>query len=210
MLHYPYFDLYRKQVVKQADLVLAMQMSGSAFTAEQKARNFDYYEAMTVRDSSLSACTQAVMAVEVGQLDLAFDYLGEAALLDLDDLEHNTRDGVHIASLAGTWIALIVGFAGLRHRDGGVALAPRLPDGIARLAFSVLIRGRRLRVEITSPSVRYLLADGEPLEIAHHGAKLTLTAGRPQDRPIPAVAAAPRPSQPAGRAPARRGGAGPA
>jgi len=210
MLHYPYFDLYRKQVVKQADLVLAMQMSGSAFTAEQKARNFDYYEAMTVRDSSLSACTQAVMAVEVGQLDLAFDYLGEAALIDLDDLEHNTRDGVHIASLAGTWIALIVGFAGLRHRDGGVALAPRLPDGIARLAFSVLIRGRRLRVEITSPSVRYLLADGEPLEIAHHGAKLTLTAGRPQDRPIPAVAAAPRPSQPAGRAPARRGGAGPA
>jgi alpha,alpha-trehalose phosphorylase len=204
MLHYPYLDLYRKQVVKQADLVLAMQMCGSAFTAEQKARNFDYYEELTVRDSSLSACTQTVMAAEVGQLDLAFDYLGEAALIDLDDLQHNTRDGVHIASLAGTWIALIIGFAGLRHRDGSVALAPRLPDGITRLTFSILIRGRRLRVEITHRSARYLLADGEPLEIAHHGAKLKLTAGRPEDRQIPAVTARPRPSQPVGRAPAHR------
>ena len=82
-----------------------------AFTAEQKARNFDYYEPLTVRDSSLSACTQAVIAAEVGHLDLAYDYLGEAALMDLDDLEHNTRDGLHIASLAGAWIALVAGLA---------------------------------------------------------------------------------------------------
>jgi alpha,alpha-trehalose phosphorylase len=204
MLHYPYFDLYRKQVVKQADLVLAMQMCGSAFTAEQKARNFDYYEGLTVRDSSLSACSQAVVAVEVGQLDLAFDYLGEAALIDLDDLQHNTRDGVHIASLAGTWIALIIGFAGLRHNDGTVTFAPRLPHGITRLTFSVLIRGRRLRVEVRHRSARYILADGDPLEIVHHGTKLKLTAGKPEDRPIPAMAARPRPSQPAGRAPADR------
>ena len=93
LLHFPYFELYRKQVVKQADLVLAMYLCPDAFTAEEKARNFDYYEALTVRDSSLSACTQAVMAAEVGQVELAFDYLGEAALMDLRDLEHNTRDG---------------------------------------------------------------------------------------------------------------------
>ena len=93
LLHFPYFDLYRKQVVKQADLVLAMHWRGDAFTAEEKARNFAYYEARTVRDSSLSACTQAVMAAEVGHLDLAYDYLAEAALMDLHDLEHNTRDG---------------------------------------------------------------------------------------------------------------------
>jgi alpha,alpha-trehalose phosphorylase len=204
MLHYPYFDLYRKQVVKQADLVLAMQMCGPAFTEEQKSRNFDYYEQLTVRDSSLSACTQAVMAAEVGQLDLACDYLGEAALIDLDDLEHNTRDGVHIASLAGTWFALIAGLAGLRHRDGTVALAPRLPEGIARLAFRILIRGHRLRVEIWQQTARYILEDGEPLEISHHGKKLRLTAGQPEDRPIPAAPARPRPSQPAGRAPAHR------
>jgi alpha,alpha-trehalose phosphorylase len=204
MLHYPYLDLYRKQVVKQADLVLAMQLRPEAFTAEQKARNFDYYEALTVRDSSLSAGTQAVMAAEVGQLSLAFDYLGEAALIDLDDLQHNSRDGVHIASLAGTWVALVAGFGGMRHVDGIVSFAPRLPEGITRLAFTVMIRGHLLRVEVTHRSARYLLADGDPLDIAHHGERLTLSAGKQEEQQIPHLARRPRPSQPAGRAPAHR------
>jgi alpha,alpha-trehalose phosphorylase len=204
MLHYPYLDLYRKQVVKQADLVFAMQLRGEAFTTEQKTRNFTYYEALTVRDSSLSACTQAVMAAEVGQLSLAYDYLGEAALIDLDDLQHNSRDGVHIASLAGTWIALVAGFGGLRHLDGTVSFAPRLPDGITRLAFKILVRGHLLHVDVTHPSARYLLADGDPLDIAHHGQRLTLSAGKQQERPIPPVAQGPRPAQPPGREPAPR------
>jgi alpha,alpha-trehalose phosphorylase len=204
LLHFPYFDLYRKQVVKQADLVLAMHLRGEAFTAEQKARNFDYYEALTVRDSSLSACTQAVMAAEVGHLDLAYDYLGEAALMDLRDLEHNTRDGVHIASLAGTWVALVHGFGGLRHAEGMISFAPRLPDALARLAFTVLFRGRRLGVEVTHEKVTYVFPDGEPLEIMHHGEKVTLSAGKPQTRPIQPVPPRPRPSQPPGRAPAHR------
>ncbi|MGH3301145.1 MAG: glycoside hydrolase family 65 protein [Streptosporangiaceae bacterium] len=204
MLHYPYFDLYRKQVVKQADLVLAMQHVGAAFTAEQKARNFDYYEALTVRDSSLSACTQAVIAAEVGELDLAFDYLGEAALIDLDDLEHNTQDGVHIASLAGTYVALVAGFAGARYESGEMRFAPRLPDGLARLAFTIVLRGRRLRVEIKHKSARYLLVDGEPLEISHHGTRVRLAAGKPSVHPIPEVTPRARARQPAGREPARR------
>ena len=103
LLHFPYFDLYRKQVVKQADLVLALHARGDAFTDEEKARDFEYYEGLTVRDSSLSATTQAVIAAEVGHLELAFDYFGETALIDLHDLAGNTSDGVHIASLAGAW-----------------------------------------------------------------------------------------------------------
>ena len=114
-------------MVKQADLVLAMHWRGDAFTAEEKARNFAYYEALTVRDSSLSACMQAVIAAEVGHLELAYDYFGEAALMDLDDLEHNTRDGLHIASLAGTWIAAVAGFGGMRDHDGELNFMPRLP-----------------------------------------------------------------------------------
>jgi alpha,alpha-trehalose phosphorylase len=204
LLHFPYFDLYRKQVVKQADLVLAMHMCGSEFTAEQKARNFDYYEQLTVRDSSLSACTQAVIAAEVGHLGLAFDYLGEAALMDLHDLEHNTRDGVHIASLAGAWVALVGGFAGLRHWSGQVSFAPRLPEGLNRLAFSLMLRGQRLRVEVSQASARYLLADGAPLTILHHGTALTLEAGKPERRRIAPVPMRPRPSQPPGREPAPR------
>jgi len=204
LLHFPYFDLYRKQVVKQADLVLAMHLRSQAFTAEQKARNFDYYEPLTVRDSSLSACTQAVIAAEVGQLDLAYDYLGEAALMDLRDLENNTRDGVHIASLAGTWLALVAGFGGLRHWDGTVNFAPHLPDGLTRLAFTLLIRGRRLRVEITHEEATYSLTDGDPLEIMHYGEKVGLSGKKPQVRPLQAVPPLPRPSQPPGREPARR------
>ncbi len=204
LLHYPYFDLYRKQVVKQADLVLAMHHASDAFTAEQKARNFDYYEALTVRDSSLSAGTQAVMAAEVGELDLALDYLGEAALMDLDDLEHNTRDGVHIASLAGTYVALLAGFAGARYESGAVRFTPRLPDGLARLAFTIVLQGRRLRVEVKRDSARYLLVDGDPMEIAHHGTAVKLTAGKASAQPIPAMAARARARQPAGREPARR------
>src|ERR1022692_4413139 len=135
LLHFAYFDLYRKQVVKQADLVLAMHLRGDAFTDEEKARNFAYYEGLTVRDSSLSACTQAVMAAEVGHLELAYDYFAEAAMMDLGDLEHNTRDGIHIASVAGTWIAAVAGFGGMRDYGGRLTFAPRLPGGLTRLKF---------------------------------------------------------------------------
>jgi alpha,alpha-trehalose phosphorylase len=204
LLNFTYFDLYRKQVVKQADLVLAMALRGDAFTPAQKLANFDYYEPMTVRDSSLSACTQAVMAAEVGHLDLAFDYLGEAALMDLRDLENNTRDGVHIASLAGAWMALVAGFGGLRHEDGMVSFAPRLPEGLSRLAFSLFIRGRRLHVEVTHPEARYVLDDGEPLTVMHHGAQLHLKPDKPEVRPIAAAPSRPRPTQPPGREPAHR------
>ena len=202
--HFTYFDLYRKQVVKQADLVLAMHLAGGAFTDEQKARNFDYYERLTVRDSSLSACTQAAVAAEVGQLDLAYDYLGETALMDLRDLQHDTRDGVHIASLAGTWVALVSGFGGLREVGQQLGFVPRLPAALSRLAFTVLFRGQRLRVEVTPAEARYALADGDPLEIVHHGQPVKLSAGQPQAWPSPAAPSRPRPSQPPGREPVRR------
>ena len=127
LLHYPYFDLYRKQVVKQADLVLAMHLRTDAFTAQQKARNFAYYERLTVRDSSLSACTQAVIAAEVGHTALAYDYLAEAALMDLDDFEHNTGDGLHMAALAGSWIALIAGLGGMRDKTAPSRSRPDCP-----------------------------------------------------------------------------------
>jgi alpha,alpha-trehalose phosphorylase len=204
LLHFPYFDLYRKQVVKQADLVLAMHVRGDAFTAEEKARNFEYYERLTVRDSSLSACTQAVIAAEVGHLQLAFDYFGEAALMDLDDLEHNTRDGVHIASLAGTWIAAVAGFGGMRDHDGELSFAPRLPEALTRIAFRLSFRGRRLMVEVTPEQASYSLLDGAGLDITHHGQPVRLSRTEPQLRDIPPAPAREAPQQPPGRAPTRR------
>ncbi len=202
--HFPYFDLYRKQVVKQADLVLAMQVHPDAFSAEEKARNFAYYERLTVRDSSLSAATQAVVAAEVGHLQLAHDYLGETALLDLDDTEHNVRDGLHLAALAGAWTAAVAGLGGMRGRSGMLAFAPRLPPAITRLAFTVVRRGQAVRADISGGTATYLLVDGPPIQISHHGDPVTLIAGRPNTMPVPPAPVVSPVSQPHGRAPARR------
>ena len=210
LLTRPYFDLYRRQVIKQADLVLAMHWRGDAFTDEEKARNFHYYEARTVRDSSLSACTQAVIAAKVGHLELAHDYLGEAALIDLHDTHENTRDGVHLAALAGAWIALVAGLGGMRDHGGVLSFAPRLPSRIGRLDFSLLWRGLRLRVSVRRDEVTYFLRegdheDGSRLELLHHGEPVTVTIGKPVTRPIPeAPPAGPEPQQPFGRSPVRR------
>ncbi|HLU43788.1 MAG TPA: glycoside hydrolase family 65 protein [Natronosporangium sp.] len=210
LLTKPYFDIYRRQVVKQADLVLAMHWRGDAFTPEEKARNFAYYEARTVRDSSLSACTQAVLAAETGHLELAHDYLGEAALIDLHDIHANTRDGVHLAALAGAWIALVAGFGGMRDHNGELSFAPRLPSRIGRLDFSLLWRGLRLRVSVRPTEVTYFLRegdheDGSRLELIHHGEPITVEVGTPVTVPIPeAPPAGPEPEQPPGRAPIRR------
>jgi alpha,alpha-trehalose phosphorylase len=203
LLHFPYFELYRMQVVKQADLVLAMFQRPEAFTAEQKAKNFDYYEGLTVRDSSLSAGTQAVLAAEVGHLELAYDYFAEAALMDLDDLEHNTRDGLHIASLANAFIVPLAGFGGVRDHRGALSFAPRLPQALSRLVIRMSFRRRRLRVDITHSQARYTLIEGDPLEIEHHGQKLTID-GRALTRRIPPAPNVPSPKQPPGREPVRR------
>ncbi|WP_320774842.1 glycoside hydrolase family 65 protein [Streptomyces sp. CRN 30] len=205
MLHFPYFDLYRKQVIKQADLVLAMYTCGTWFDAhcdeEQIARNFAYYEPLTVRDSSLSACCQAVVAAQTGHLRLAYDYASEAALMDLADLEHNTRDGLHIASLAGTWMALVAGFGGTRRDGDTLRFAPRLPEKLSGLAFRLQFRGRCLRVEISGGKATYTLLSGPPLEIGHHGTRFTLDGDGPVGRVIPDLPPRPEPEQPPHRRP---------
>jgi alpha,alpha-trehalose phosphorylase len=205
LLHFAYFDLYRKQVIKQPDLVLAMQICSNAFTPEQRARNFEYYERITVRDSSLSACTEAVAAADAGHLRLAFDYAAEAALMDLHDFEHNARDGLHVASLGGTWIAFVIGFGGMRDHGGFLEFAPRLPDGLTRLAFSLLHRGQCLHVDVTTSAAKYSLTRGTgPLRVIHHGEPLNVTGANPIVRRIPPAPDRSPPTQPPGREPRRR------
>ena len=204
-LHYPYFDLYRKQVVKQADLVMALFYAGGYFTPDEKVRDFAFYERLTVRDSSLSACIQAAVAAEVGHVELAYDYFAEAALLDLDDLQHNTRDGVHIASLAGACTAAIIGFGGLQDRGGKLSFVPRLPQALTRLAFNLRARKTtRLRVEVEPTHATYTLLMGEPFDVGHYEETITLTAGQPVRCPIPPTSELEPPTQPRGREPVRR------
>ena len=204
-LHFPYFDLYRKQVIKQADLVLAMHLRGDAFTPAQKARNFAYYEQLTVRDSSLSSCTQSIIAAEVGHLQLAHDYLGEAALMDLHDLEHNVRDGVHMGSLAGAWLAVVAGLGGMRHHGDTLGFAPRLPLGIQGLSFRLTFLDRLIKVTVGRRRANYTLISGKPISFEHYGKALRLATRGSVARPIPGIPTMPEPKQPHGRAPARRG-----
>ena len=205
LLSFPYYLLYSSQVVKQADLVFALYLCGDRFDAEQKRRDFDYYEPITVRDSSLSASIQGIMAAEVGHLDLAFDYLRETALVDLHDLNGNTDSGLHIGSLAGGWLVAVAGFGGLRDHGDTLAFAPRLPAQLTRLRFRLRYRGRRLCIDIGREGVRYALLEGEPLDVLHHGEPLTIGAGEPQALELPAPPT-PAPVQPPrGRAPGRSG-----
>ena len=205
LLHHPYYALYSSQVVKQADLVFALYLCGEHFSAEQKRRDFNYYEAITVRDSTLSASIQAIVAAEVGHLDLAYDYLRETALVDLWNLAGNTSDGLHLASLAGAWLGAVAGFGGMRDHGEVLSFAPRLPPALTRLSFRLLKEGRRLSVEITRGEVRYTLLDGDPLDIDHHGTRVTLVPGAPHTAECPPSFKPPPVSPPHGREPLRRG-----
>jgi alpha,alpha-trehalose phosphorylase len=201
LLHYPYYLLYSSQVVKQADLVFAMYVCGDRFSEEQRARNFEYYEAITVRDSSLSACVQAIMAAEVGHTELAYDYLAETAFIDLRDLASNTRDGVHLAALAGLWLVAVAGFGGMRDHGPTLHFAPRLPARLTRMSFRLLYRDRRLCVTVGRSEAHYELFEGEALALRHHGEDFTLEPGTPQVHPVPPAPRHKRPAQPPGRSP---------
>ena len=202
LLHYHNYILYSSQVVKQADLVFAIYLCGDQWQDEdQKARDFAYYESVTVRDSSLSASIQAVVAAELGHLDLAFDYLSETAYIDLRDLANNTRDGVHLAALSGVWHAIVAGFGGLRDYSDTLRFAPRLPARLMRLSFGLLYRGRRLRVEVRPGDATYEVVDGMALELIHHGERVTVTPDKPLTLPIPPAPKYPTPKAPAHREP---------
>jgi alpha,alpha-trehalose phosphorylase len=202
LLHFHNYMLYSSQVVKQADLVFAIYLCGDHWpNQEQKARDFAFYESVTVRDSSLSAAIQGVVAAEVGHLELAWDYLSETAFIDLRDLANNTRDGVHLAALSGVWHAIVAGFGGMRDYGDTLAFAPRLPSKLTRLRFGLLYRGRRLRVEVLPDQATYELLDGEPLEIVTHGNRITVDRDEPHRCPVPPAPQYPPPHEPAGRRP---------
>jgi alpha,alpha-trehalose phosphorylase len=205
LLHYPYYLLYSSQVIKQADLVFALYVCGDCFSPEQKQRDFAYYEAITVRDSSLSASVQGIVAAEVGHLQLAYDYFRETAFVDLHNLPGNTTDGLHLASLAGTWLVAVAGFGGLRDHGATLAFAPRLTAPLTRLRFRLQYRGRRLSVDISPDEARYELLAGEPLALLHHGEPVTVALAAPQTRRCPAMLELPPVAPPPGRTPCRHG-----
>lgn len=185
LLHYHPLVLYRHQVVKQADVVLATFLLGDLFTHEDKRRVLDYYDPLTTSDSSLSECIQCIMAAEVGDdLRTAEEYFIDAVGIDLADVAGNVRDGVHVASAGGTWMALVNGFGGMRDRNGWLSFRPRLPRRMNRLCFKVQVKDSTLRVDITRDGAEYRLESGDQLTIGHDGETLVLKRGEPVRRPL--------------------------
>ncbi len=177
LLHYHPLVIYRHQVIKQADMVLAAFLLGEHFTLAEKRRIFDYYDPITTGDSSLSVCIQSIVAAEVGYHGLASRYFADASAMDLGDVGGNVRDGLHVAALGGTWMALVHGFAGLRDHGGRPRFRPRLPEGWRRLRFRLRVRDSVLEVAIEPEQASYRLLEGSMLDIEHEGETLRLKTG---------------------------------
>jgi alpha,alpha-trehalose phosphorylase len=186
LLFYHPLNIYRKQVIKQADVILALFLLGDLFPVEAKKRNFEFYDPLTTGDSSLSSCVEAIIAAQTGDFDRMLKYGMAALLMDLADVGGNVRDGCHIASMGGTWMMLVYGFGGMQDYDGTLAFWPRrAPQDNAILRFSVTHRGQLLEVEIGIGKVEYTLREGEELAIRHETEEVVLTREHPKAvRPI--------------------------
>lgn len=168
LLHFHPLVIYRYQVLKQADVVLANFLLGDQFSSEDKRSNFEYYDPLTTGDSSLSACVQSIVASEIGKTDIAMDYFRSALFTDLADLHGNTTDGVHLASAGGVWMALIYGMAGMRDYQGRIGFDPRLPPEWRALVFSLQVRGATLGVDLDHDRIALTVDDGE-IEVSVRG-----------------------------------------
>lgn len=177
LLHYHPLVLYRFQVIKQADVVMAMFLLGHEFEGDLMKRNFDYYDPLTTGDSSLSASIQAIIANELGYADLATRYFTYAMFMDIADIGGNVGHGLHLASMGGIWMGVVYGVGGLRDHRGEMHFNPKLNHAITGVSFKLLVRGSRIKVDIAPEQTTYTLLTGEAIDVYHRGEKLTLTAG---------------------------------
>jgi alpha,alpha-trehalose phosphorylase len=179
LLHYHYLNIYRKQVLKQADVVMAIYLLPNLFSRAEKKRNFDFYEPLTTHDSSLSASIHAIVASELGYQDRAYEFFCESSRLDLDDYHSNVKDGLHFANMAGNWLALVNGFAGMREINQVLHFSRMFcPPRWEGFKFRLQFRGRILEIAVNSEEMSYQLLSGPSLEIIHRNAPLHLESGK--------------------------------
>jgi alpha,alpha-trehalose phosphorylase len=178
LLHYHPLVIYRFQVLKQADVVLATFLQGKYFTLEQKRADFEYYDPITTGDSTLSAVVQSIMAAEVGYHELGLRYFHASLFVDLADLHGNTVDGVHVASAGGVWAALVHGFGGMRD-DDEITFDPRLPESWSALTFRLTVRGTRMRVRVTAGEISFVIEEGSQLTVGVRGKRVKVPPGGP-------------------------------
>ncbi len=184
LLHYHPLVIYRFQVLKQADVVLALFLQGDQFTAEEKRADFDYYDPITTGDSTLSGVVQSIIAAEVGYHELALSYFWDSLFVDLGDLHNNTSDGAHVASTGGVWSALAYGFGGMRDHGGSLSFDPRLPMEWKSLTFRITVRGTRLRVTVRADSITFAVEDGPGARVSVRGTPVDIGHTAPVTVPL--------------------------
>lgn len=177
LLHYHPMTLYRHQVSKQADIVLGMVLGGEDVSLERKRRVFAHYEPVTTHDSTLSASSFAILASEVGQEAAALRFLADTSLVDIDNRHGNTGHGIHMAAMAGSWLALVWGFAGFRPYGPKLRFRPVRPASWQGYGFGLVWRGTLVRVEVAGNTITYRAVSGPDIVIGHHDAELRLAAG---------------------------------
>ncbi|WP_044957931.1 glycoside hydrolase family 65 protein [Butyrivibrio sp. LC3010] len=176
LLHYHPLHLYRYQVCKQADTVLAHFLYPDSADKETMEKSFRYYEKITTHDSSLSTCVFSMQASRLGLYDEAEKYFGDSAKLDLYNRHGNSGDGVHTANMGGAYMAIVYGFAGIRINEDGLSVDPFLPKSFKGYSFNFCYRGRSLRVEVKSGEASLKLLDGEKIDFCHNGDKYSLNS----------------------------------
>ena len=179
LLHFHPLVIYRFQVLKQADVVLALFLQGNHFTEAEKLADFEYYDPLTTGDSTLSAVVQSILAAEVGYQDLAHEYFEHAIYVDLGDLHRNASDGVHVASAGGVWTALVSGFGGMRDHDGELSFDPRLPADWPELSYPLRWRESQLQITLTADRLLVEVRSGDPVSFAVRGVSHTASVDAP-------------------------------
>ncbi|WPX09170.1 glycoside hydrolase family 65 protein [Anaerocellum danielii] len=181
LLHWHYLDIYRYQVCKQPDVLLLIYLLREKFTYEDLKNNYEYYEPITTHDSSLSPAIFSILAVELNLLEKAYEYFRYTARMDLDDLNDNTKDGIHAACMGGAWQAIVFGFGGMRTNKDRLSFAPKLPEDIEYLSFKIKYMGNVLKVEITKSIASYTLLEGENIQLSHYSSNFELKRGQTKE-----------------------------
>lgn len=174
LLHYHPLWLYRHQVCKQADTVLAHFLYEDLADIETMRRSYEYYESCTTHDSSLSRCVFSIMASKLGEMDKALDYFRHSATMDIDDAHGNTKDGIHTANMGGSYLAIVAGFAGLRIKASGLHLAPRIPAELEGYEFPFKYLNSRLYITVDHSSCHIRLTGGPAVQIAVYNRSLQI------------------------------------
>ena len=169
LLHYHPLYIYRYQVCKQADTVLAHFIYEDAQDIETIRKSFEYYEKVTTHDSSLSTCIYSIVASKLGEEEKAYAYFGDSAKLDLFNLHHNTKDGIHTANMGGNYMAIVYGFGGLRLKESGIYFAPALPKQWESYKFKIHFEDSQIQVEVGPENSIFTLVEGTPKTIHVYG-----------------------------------------